>query len=213
MAKKNQNDTRTRNWTVVVYPESAPDNWRQIIDDWHIEWVESPVHDKDVNANGEVKKPHIHLLLMFSSVKSYEQVLSLCQELNCPIPKQVHNSKALIRYMAHLDNPDKAQYNPDDIISHGGISLADLLKPNSSERYALIREMKNWCLEWDIIEFEDLFNYASTERFEDWFPLLCDNCAFVMQLFLKSRRHRNTKSIVDASTDGVKVDEYESTDN
>lgn len=51
-------DGRTRNWTFVLYPDSAPDNWRQILDDKHIEWIESPLHDKDVNANGEPKKPH-----------------------------------------------------------------------------------------------------------------------------------------------------------
>lgn len=136
MAEKTQKkETRTRNWTIVVYPDSAPNNWRDIIDEWHIEWVESPLHDKDVNADGEPKKPHWHILLMFSSVKSYDQVLSLCQEVNCPIPKQVHNTKALVRYMAHLDNPDKAQYDITGIVAHGGVDVADLLKPSSSERY------------------------------------------------------------------------------
>ena len=57
MAKQNSKDTRTRNWTIVVYPDSAPANWRDIINDIHIEWVESPLHDKDVDANGEYKTP------------------------------------------------------------------------------------------------------------------------------------------------------------
>lgn len=188
MAEKKK-DTRTRNWTIVLYPESVPENWRDIINDWHIEWVESPLHDKDLNADGEAKKPHIHILLMFSSVKSYEQVLELIQPLNCPIPKQVHNSKALVRYMAHLDNPEKAQYSLAEVVSHGGVDIADLLKPSSSERYTLIKEMKNWCCENDVTEFDDLFCYASDEHFDDWFPLLCDSCAYVMTQFLKSKRH------------------------
>lgn len=195
MAEKSKKETRTRNWTVVVYPESAPENWREIVDNWHIEWVESPLHDKDLNADGEPKKPHWHLLLMFSSVKSYEQVLDLIQELNCPIPKQVHNSKALVRYMAHLDNPDKAQYDISQVVAHGGIDVVDLLKPSSSERYSLIKEMRAWCCEWNITEFEDLFNYAAEERFDDWFPLLCDNSAFVMTQFLKSRRHNPARQM------------------
>ena len=68
--KKARGSDRTRNWTVVVYPESAPDNWREYVDDLHIEWVESPLHEFDSNATGEVKKPHWHLLLMFGGVKS-----------------------------------------------------------------------------------------------------------------------------------------------
>ena len=183
-------DTRVRNWTVVVYPESAPGNWRDILDELHIEWVESPLHDKDINADGTPKKPHYHVLLMFSGKKSYEQVRDeICEEINCPIPKKVHNSKSLVRYMAHLDNPEKAQYDIRDIKSHGGVDVADLLKPSSAERYTYIREMQQWCNENNITEFEDLMNYASAERFDDWYPLLCDSCSYVMTQFLKSKRH------------------------
>lgn len=205
MATKNK-DSRVRNWTIVVYPDSAPDNWRDIIDEWHIEWVESPIHDKDINANGEPKKAHYHVLLMFGGVKSYEQVLELIQPLNCPIPTKVHNAKSLVRYMAHLDNPDKVQYNISDVISHGGVDVADLLKPSSGERYTYIKEMQVWCNENNIVEFCDLFNYAAAERFDDWFPLLCDNCAFVMNQFLKSKRHSyhppliEDKEVIDYET-------------
>ena len=69
-----EKETRTRTWTFVIYPESAPLNWRDKLDGLHIEWVESPLHDKDLNASGEAKKPHIHILLLFGGVKSYEQV-------------------------------------------------------------------------------------------------------------------------------------------
>lgn len=206
MSSNNQTkDTRTRNWTIVVYPDSAPSNWREIIDSWHIEWVESPLHDSDINADGSPKKPHYHILLLFGGIKSYEQVLELIQPLNCPIPTRVHNAKALVRYMAHLDNPDKAQYRIDDIKSHGGVDIADLLKPSSSERYTYIREMQMWCNENYIVEFSDLFNYAAAERFNDWFPLLCDSCAFVMNQFLKSKRHSSTvyvddKTVIDKET-------------
>lgn len=197
-------ETRTRNWTIVVYPESAPENWRDILNDAHIEWVESPLHDKDLNPSGEPKKPHWHILLMFGSMKSIEQVKELVEPLNCPLPIKVHNAKSLVRYMAHLDNPEKHQYNISDVKSHGGVDVADLLKPSSGERYSYIREMQDWCNEHSITEFCDLFDYASAERFEDWYPLLCDSCAFVMNQFLKSKRHKpvltDDKTIIDKET-------------
>lgn len=195
MSKGNK-DTRTRNWTIVVYPDSAPENWREIIDDMHIEWVESPLHDCDANADGTVKKAHWHILLMFGGVKTYEQVVELVEPLNCPIPTKVHNTKALVRYMAHLDNPEKRQYDVKQIVAHGGVDVADLLKPSSSEKYTYIKEMREWCDENNISEFEELFTYASNERFDDWFPLLCDSCSFVMSQFLKSKRH-NPKNCAD----------------
>lgn len=188
--KKSRGSDRTRNWTIVVYPESAPENWRDILDDMHIEWVESPLHDKDINANGELKKAHWHVLLLFGGVKSFEQVVDVIKPLNCPIPQRCHNSKAMVRYMAHLDNPDKVQYNTSDIISHGGVDLAELLRPSSSERYTLIREMMVYIRENHITEFQDLMDYAMDSEFDTWFPLLCDNSAFVVSNYIKSLRNR-----------------------
>ena len=189
-AEKSRGSDRTRNWTVVVYPESAPQNWREYLDELHIEWVESPLHEFDTNATGEVKKPHWHVLLMFGGVKSYEQVCDCIVPLNCPIPQRCHNAKAMVRYMAHLDNPEKFQYSTADIKAHGGVDIAELLRPSASERYTLIREMTEYIKHEGITEFQDIMDYAAANRFDDWFPLLCDNSAYVIGQIIKSQRHR-----------------------
>jgi hypothetical protein len=183
-------DERTRNWTFLVYPESAPENWRDILDDEHIQWVESPLHDKDYNADGEQKKPHWHILLLFEGNKSYEQVKELTDKLHATIPQKCASAKGLVRYMAHLDNPEKVQYDKGAIIGHGGVDVAEYLKPTSSSRYQLIGEMRQWVNESNCVEFCDLFDYAAEEHFDDWFPLLCDNSAYIMGEFIKSRRNR-----------------------
>lgn len=190
MAEKKSTDTRTRTWSFVLYDDSSPDNWRDILDDMHIEWIESPWHDKDVNANGEPKKKHKHILLLFQGKKSYEQIKEITDELQQPIPQRCHNAKALVRYMAHLDNPEKAQYSTSDIIAHGGVDLADMLRPSSSERYTLLREMIDYVRSAGVTEFQDLVDYASSERFDDWFPLLCDNSSYFIGQYIKSQRHR-----------------------
>lgn len=187
-------ETRCRNWTIVVYPESAPENWRDYIDEQHIEWIESPLHEFDCNPTGEVKKPHWHVLLMMGSLKSYDQVMEFIKPLNCPIPMKVHNTKSLVRYMAHLDNPDKFQYKVEDIVAHGGVDVADLLKPSSAERYSLIREMCDYVGMNDITEFYELMDYAMAEKFDTWFPLLCDNSAYVVNQYIKSNRERVYRS-------------------
>lgn len=183
--------SRTRNWTIVIYPDSAPGDWRQYIDNLQIEWVESPLHDCDTNDTGEVKKPHWHLLLMFGGVKAYEQVIEIVEPLNCPAPQKCHSAKGCVRYMAHLDNPEKFQYSVSDIKAHGGVDLAELLRPSSSERYSLIREMCEYIRANGILEFQDLIDYSMAERFDDWFPLLCDNSAYIVGQYIKSQRHRS----------------------
>lgn len=192
MPEKSRGHDRTRVWAAVVYPESAPDNWRQLLDDEHIEWAESPLHEFDVNeSTGEVKKAHWHIVLAFDGPKSYEQVRDLLAPLHCTVPQKCHSLKGAVRYFAHLDNPEKHQYSPSDIVGHGGFDVAAALVPTSAKRYELIREMKDWCFRENVTDFSDLFDYAGTYRYDDWFPLLCDSCAFVMREYLRSRHFKS----------------------
>lgn len=191
MAQQKATDNRARIWAAVVYPESAPENWQELLDAQHIEWAESPLHDSDVNeTTGEVKKPHWHIVLAFDGKKSYEQVFELLSPLHCPAPQRCHSLRGAVRYMAHLDNPEKAQYAPSTIKGHGGFDVASQLIATSAQRYELIREMQDFCVREGITEFCDLMDYAASAHFEDWYPLLCDSCAFVLTQFLKSRRFK-----------------------
>ena len=63
-------DVRARAWTFIVYPESAPENWRDVLDGFHLQWACSPLHDRDVNATGEPKKAHWHILLSFGGKRA-----------------------------------------------------------------------------------------------------------------------------------------------
>lgn len=194
MPEKSRGHDRTRIWTAIVYPESAPTDWRSILDDQHIEWAESPLHNCDTNATGEVKKPHYHIVLAFDGPKAYDQVIEILAPIHCPAPQKCHALKGAVRYFAHLDNPEKHQYPTSDIVGHGGFDVVAALAPNSAQRYELIREMQAWCVDHSVLFFDDLMSYAATERYEDWFPLLCDSCAFVMREFLHSRRWKADRS-------------------
>lgn len=187
----NSKDERTRNWTFIVYPESAPENWREIINDLHTPWIESPLHDKDVNPDGEIKKPHWHVMMMFSNKKSYEQVRGITFQLRSPNPQKVANPKGMVRYFLHLDNPEKIQYSKSGLVAYCGADFAQYLTVSKGERYELIREMMEFVNNNRIIEMKDLLDYAMDQRFDDWFPLLCDNSAYIMDSYIKSNRHRN----------------------
>ena len=70
--EKTSGHDRTRIWTFIVYPDSAPENWRDLLDDQHIAWVESPLHDKDINpTTGEVKKAHYHIAFSFEGLRFF----------------------------------------------------------------------------------------------------------------------------------------------
>ena len=188
MSEKKQ-DERSRNWVVIVYPESAPNDWREILDNMHIQWIESPLHDKDVNPDGTVKKSHWRVVLAFGSKKSYKQVKEITDKLNSPIPQKVHNMKGQVRYLVHLDNPEKYQYPVEQVIAHGGIDVDKYFKATSGQRYDMIGEMIDYVRENNIVEMKDLIDYARVNRFDDWFPLLCDNSLIIMDAYIRSNRN------------------------
>lgn len=198
MAQKKSNaksgDDRARTWAAVIYPDSAPSNWKELLDEQHIPWACSPLHEFDTNATGEVKKAHWHIVLSFDGKKSFEQICAILAPLNAPIPQRCHDVRGIVRYFAHLDNPEKHQYSVSDIEGHGGFDVSVVLQPSASERYEYIGQMLDFVREHGITEFQDLMDYALAEHRGDWFPLLCDSCSFVMQQYIKSQRHRREVS-------------------
>ena len=183
-------ETRTRNWTCIIYPESAAEDWLEIIKSYYIECVISPLHDRDIDGNGKPKKPHYHVLLMFGSVKSYDQVLEITKKLKATIPQRCHNAKALVRYMLHMDDADKVQYKVDDIKVINGVDISELLRPSTSERYTIIMEMMQFIRREKITEFSDLVDYAVVNRSNDWCPIIFDSATYVLNNYIKSLRHK-----------------------
>lgn len=180
--------TRTRNWTFIVYPESAPDNWKELLQKEFTPFAVSPLHNLDVNeGTGEIKKAHWHVLIKYKGVKTYEQVLKAIKPLNGSIPQPVANADGLIRYFVHRDNPEKAQYDIADIFSFMDVDIVSPFQTSTS-RYDAISAMMDFVDEEEITEIKDLLQYARREN-QEWFRYLCDNSAYIVESYIKSCRH------------------------
>ena len=184
MAAKKGN-TRTRNFACVVYPESAPENWYDILVEHFIPAFISPLHDNDINPGGEPKKPHYHIMLMYDGVKTTEQAKEVFDSIGGVGCEIVQSLRGYARYLCHLDNPEKHQYSPEDVKMLCGSDYMGVIGL-AIDKYKAIGEMIDWCVEYNIISYSQLLEYARIERF-DWFRILCDNGTLVMKEFLKSR--------------------------
>src|SRR5699024_12142695 len=103
-------------------------------------------------TNGKIKKAHKNILVMYDGVKSYNQILELTERINATVPQRCGSAKGLVRYMFHMDNPEKYQYDREDMIAHGGADILEMLKPTSARRYQLIKEMTTYIVDNDIRE-------------------------------------------------------------
>lgn len=190
MAEKNSSGKgRTRNYATVVYPESAPENWKDILSEQFIPSFISPLHDKDINPTGELKKPHYHIVIMFEGVKTKEQAIEVFSKIGGVGCEVIQSIRGYSRYLCHLDNPEKAQYNQDDVRSLCGADYSGTIGL-VTDKYKAIGEMIDYCKENNIYSYSVLLEYCRMERF-DWFRVLCDNGTVVMKEYLKSRTWTN----------------------
>ena len=125
--------------------------------------------------------------------KSYEQVKELTDKLNAPIPQKSKSTAGSVRYMIHIDSPDKYQYKQSDIEVYGNIDIEQYFKMTATDRYSHIAEMLEFIDDNDITEFKDMLDYARLRRFDDWFKLLCDNSAYAIEKYIKSNRHKGDR--------------------
>lgn len=176
---------RTRNFATVVYMDSAPENWLDILSDSRVPAFVSPFHDRDTNPDGTSKKPHYHVMVMFDSVKTDRQARDLFETFSGVGCEIVKSTRGYARYLCHLDNPDKAQYSVEDVKQFSGADYIEVISL-ASDRYHAIREMIDYCNDYSITDYCDLLVYASQFR-DDWFRILCDNGTVVMREYLKSK--------------------------
>lgn len=184
MEKDKSTTKRYRTYATVVYPESAPENWKQIIADAKVPVAISPLHDSDKNPTGEPKKPHYHVLVCYEAPKAKEQVISFIGAFKGVGCEVVQSRRGYARYLCHLDNPEKQQYSPDDVVAFGGCDYMDMIGL-PIDRYKAIEEMMDFCDERGLISFATLCRYARQNR-RDWFRSLCDSSTYVIKEYLKS---------------------------
>ncbi len=185
MAENARLKARQRNFATIVYPDSAPENWLDILRDMKVNCFVSPLHNQDVNPDGEIKKLHYHVLVMFDSPKAPDQFLEFITPIHGVGIEKVNSIRGYARYLCHLDNPEKAQYDKEDVICIGSCDYLESISL-SSDRYGVIRDMIDFCNSKSIVLFSDLLLYASQNN-ETWFRCLCDNGAYVMKEYLKSK--------------------------
>jgi len=187
---------RTRNYATVVYPDSAAENWKSIIAESKIPVFISPLHDGDANPDGEKKKEHYHVMVMYDTVKTPEQARDFFATFGGVGCETVNSVRGYARYLCHLDNPEKCQYSIDEVVSFGGADYIQAIG-TAADKAKAIREMVNWINENDCDFFSDLFDYATINR-SDWFDCLINAGAYPVKEYIKSRYFKKYHTVGDS---------------
>lgn len=163
---------------------SAPDDWIEQLRQTGLSFCVSPLHDKDVNPDGAVKKPHWHVIISWSNTTTFRSARELGEKLmNSPLPKILKNPTGAYRYHQHRDNPEKYQYTDPSISYNGWERPLD-----SNEVTQIKREIRHIIYLEDCIEYDELL-----EVLEDYGPEYEDvannNSFFCVKLLSGYREH------------------------
>lgn len=180
---------RSNTWTLLLYQDSAPENWKNKLKELHVPFIVSPLHDKDLKQDGTKKKPHYHIIVRFRSKKSFKQIKEgVCDPLGGPHPQPVFDFPMMVRYLAHLDDPEKAQYDIEDIEVYGNIDVKQYLYNHQEYQMEILKDILNFCEVYDITEYSTICNYARDER-PGWFPYVVKIFRATVEAYVRSQRY------------------------
>ena len=186
------NRHKKRNWAFVVYPESAPENWIEILQKTGLQVAISPLHDKDLDPDGKEKKAHWHVIAVYNGPTSFNVVKTLTDKLNAPIPIALEAVRGYYRYFTHADNPDKHQYDEKEIQTLNGFSILDYAELGSGETQKIKKELHLLIMKRDFLEYSDFMDFLLFEATEDEYFVGCSNTYF-FDKYISSRRNARKK--------------------
>lgn len=187
MASKN---VKKRNWAFVLYPESAPRDWQEQLQQTGLPCVISPLHDRDTNADGSPKKAHYHVILCYAGPTSYNVVRALTEHLRQPIPQALEQVRGYYRYLTHADNPEKAQYDEREIVRINGFDIRDFVELTKTEVDRIKAAVLDYIEDNDITEYIDLLTICRADDMpQDWFGVVAGN-TMLFTAALASRRYK-----------------------
>lgn len=191
---KKEYETKSRFWTAVVYEDSAPEDWRDIIKISGLRCAISPYHDKDINPTGEPKKPHWHIILCWDGPTTYNNARKFVQdELNAPIPKDLKSVRGMYNYFSHKDNPEKAQYDEKLIEYLNGFCLAEFVELTRGEVNEAIKRAFNIIRSVGITEYSSLLDFLEDNGLGDEWDVVRNN-VILFNTYLTSRRWTEQKN-------------------
>lgn len=166
--------TKSRTWGMIVYPESSPENWQELLAETFMQFAVSPLHDKDKNPDGEMKKEHWHVILIWDGPVTQNAAMKVAEKVNAPQPVKLESVRGAYRYFTHMDNPEKYQYDEKDIKLFNGFDISSYVSLTKEEKYEAIGKIMDIINENGITEYIDLLNILRANDY-NLFKVACDN--------------------------------------
>lgn len=190
---------KERYFTFIMYEDSRPENWKDILQQTGLQFAISPYHDKDINPDGSKKKPHYHVLIIFSGPSTLKNANKISSSINGTICQPVKSTIGIIRYFSHKDNPEKYQYNEEEITTINGLDIKDLNGLTSTQVEVIKREIIKFIRDNEILEYRQLIDLLLDNQLYQWLEVASTKTIF-FKAYLDSGRYQKKETIKNILT-------------
>lgn len=184
-----------RNWAFVMYPESMPGDWFDRLQMTGLPFAISPLHDKDINPTGEVKKAHYHVICYYENSTTQKSVKELvCDLVNATIPIKLESVQGMYRYHVHQDNPEKYQYDDRDRTFINGFDTNKVNSLTYTEKSKLMVEIQKLVMNEHITEYSDLMDILLDNDLYNMWDVARNETIF-LSTYIRSRRFKTKQEV------------------
>ena len=179
---------RSQYFATILYPDSAPTDWKRRIEKTLIKCFVSPLHNEDPDPDTPFEdKPHWHIMLMYESLKSLDQVFDDVEIISGIRPKYVEiikNPVGYALYLKHLRQPHKQQFPNEDVLCFNGADYEDFC--NDQQRFLEnLEAMSDYILANNITSFYKLVAYARYNN-REWFKIISTRSTVYIRSLISS---------------------------
>lgn len=162
--------SKARYWVGILYLENMIEDWQSTIGDI----VELPVayciHDKDLDNDGDCRKPHVHMILAWNNNTTYNAAMYVFDLLSAPGRKCINTCKKVIsirgsyNYLIHDTDAAKKQgkflYSKEERIVLNNFDIGAYEQLDMAQKNEMIRELGQVIIDQFFINFTDFYEYV-----------------------------------------------------
>lgn len=146
----------TKSWTFILYPESCAVDWRLGLEASKKGFMVSPLHNRDTDKDGNLKKAHYHVVITDPRGMSYSTASKISARIGGVRPESVICEKGMKEYMTHKGHEDKFQYDESEIVYGNGLTEESFAEDDNVD------------------ETVNLFLYIASKGFTEYSDLIDD---------------------------------------
>lgn len=128
---------RSIDWNAPFYTRPPRRSWQK----QEHRWIEIPEEKVTIPHPDDLKKPHFHVYVRLDYSMTAIQMIEKFAKLKVTYFEPVNSERGYIRYLAHLDNPEKFRYNILDVCTLGGVDISPIFQQTEQDKINMYADL------------------------------------------------------------------------